>query len=116
MAAKKSRNSFVTCQIQRQWSGTMITRSRKGKKTTISCRKRTSVTADSRLANKGKSKVRVLSHTRRDCAKNKRIAGSANKQMTEYSELMKRSVQKKWNLDQFLEEASQRERNTSAAQ
>ena len=63
----------------------------------------------------------MLSHTRRDCAKNQRIASSASKQMTEYSagtldtnyqghsELVKRSIQKKWNLDQFLEEASQRE-------
>ena len=36
------------------------------------------------LTSKNKLQERVLSHTRRDCAKNQRIASSASKQMTEY--------------------------------
>ena len=60
-----------------------------------------------------------MSHTQPDCAKNQRIPSSASKQITEYwiyliqaikdSEPVKRSIPKKWNLDHFLEEASQRE-------
>ena len=56
----------------------------KRKLNNYSYQKRASITPDTRLTSKNKSQERVLSHTRRDCAKNQRIASSASKQMTEY--------------------------------
>ena len=73
-----------------------------------------SITPDLRLASKGKSKERVLSHTRRDCGEKSKDCEFGKQtddrilehliQTTKDSELVKRSIQKKWNLDQFLEE------------